>query len=302
MRIPIDYGIHRGETYKTVSRKAWTLAVAVACQARLEEIKAQIDQARKKAKDAPLYHPLKRRPCYGVPRLAADLKIEPTRAWWYVQTYGKETEVCHAVKKFLEWKGLNYKVLDCFKDWTKEHEERSCLDPAFTISDDNEEETGKRLIEELGDINYHTEAGQLQELLEKEEFSINDLSASTQKEILDRHRYWNVDDDNFWAECLEDDFKEKLEALGFTDPKLHWDVSFCQGSGASFESGIDLAIYIRRNIKPLIQAKTDIFTLRRMLKVIEGKSYDEAEDWEVESAAITQRDSRYFHHNTWILI
>lgn len=51
--------------------------------------------------------------------------------------------------------------------------------------------------------------------------------------VLDKHRLINVDYD-WWHECVLDEWKDKLESLGFTDPEIEWSGFWGQGDGASF--------------------------------------------------------------------
>lgn len=61
----------------------------------------------------------------------------------------------------------------------------------------------------------------------------NELNKEQKKTVLDNYRYINVED--FSLVIDEASYKKPIEDAGFNDPKLHWDLSCCQGSGASFD-------------------------------------------------------------------
>ena len=42
-------------------------------------------------------------------------------------------------------------------------------------------------------------------------------------------------EDNFWSEPIEEDFQNIIKYFGFSEVETCWDVSYSQGSGASFE-------------------------------------------------------------------
>jgi hypothetical protein len=51
--------------------------------------------------------------------------------------------------------------------------------------------------------------------------------------LLDKHRDWYIEFD-FWYEGIIEQWKEKLEELGFRDVDIAWSGFWCQGDGASF--------------------------------------------------------------------
>ena len=59
--------------------------------------------------------------------------------------------------------------------------------------------------------------------------TFDEFSADEQAEIIERHRYINVDDEVA-------DFLATIEKAGFKNPKIYYDLSCCQGSGACFDS------------------------------------------------------------------
>jgi len=140
----------------------------------------------------------------------------------------------------------------------------------------------------------------------KTEFKVNELSEDAKQEVLDRHRYRDVEDFEWW-DCTYTDFEEDAKAKGFeigtrtvktTKDKTYQELEiyfsgFCsQGDGASFAGTVDLDKYIRAHLEDLIKAGIDIFTLRKILNNEPSTS-----DWEAETPIITQ-GGRYCHENT----
>lgn len=64
------------------------------------------------------------------------------------------------------------------------------------------------------------------------------LPYSDQQAILDKHRYNEVED-NDWGECEEDDFREDMKEFGIRVDKVYYDISYCQGAGAMFEGKVN---------------------------------------------------------------
>lgn len=144
----------------------------------------------------------------------------------------------------------------------------------------------------------------------KTAYTFDELPNDVQLSVLDKYRGWNIDDQNFWAESIERDFIEKLSNQGFTvekkkwhsdakeeKPCIYWDVSCCQGSGASFEAEVDLEKYIKANLQDLIKARYNIFTLREIINNDPSIS-----DWEVEPVHIEQGSNHYVHEMTMRII
>jgi hypothetical protein len=138
----------------------------------------------------------------------------------------------------------------------------------------------------------------------KTEFTINELPENIQKKVLDRYRDWNVED-TIWAEDTTELFKEDLKPLGFNvgtrknskEPTIYWSGFCSQGDGASFEAGVDLEIYIKSHIEPLIREGIDIFTLRKILKHDPSADSPDGYDWELENSHIKQ-EGHYCHEMT----
>ena len=77
-------------------------------------------------------------------------------------------------------------------------------------------------------------------------FQFNELSEEAQEKAIEDFRNDRVQYDNdFVFEFTLDDWKEKLEKLGFTDPKIYFSGFWSQGDGACFESDCDLVEIIK---------------------------------------------------------
>ena len=62
---------------------------------------------------------------------------------------------------------------------------------------------------------------------------IDELDEATRKRILDKHRDF-LTQDNDWATWVEDDWKDKLEKFGFERVEIRYSLGYSQGDGASF--------------------------------------------------------------------
>lgn len=60
------------------------------------------------------------------------------------------------------------------------------------------------------------------------------LTKEQQEEILDKHRYIEVEYHDWW-EYLEEDFKREMEEIGVRVDKIYFNLSYCQGDYATFE-------------------------------------------------------------------
>ena len=65
--------------------------------------------------------------------------------------------------------------------------------------------------------------------------TFDEFSADEQAEIIERHRYINVDD-GFSLTDWNDSYYLSIENAGFKNPKIYYDLSCSQGSGACFDS------------------------------------------------------------------
>jgi hypothetical protein len=140
----------------------------------------------------------------------------------------------------------------------------------------------------------------------KTEFKVNELPEDAKQEVLDRHRYRDVEDFEWWDDAYAN-FEEDAKAKGFEigtrtvrttkdktyqKPEIYFSGFCSQGDGASFAGTVDLDKYIRAHLEDLIKAKIDVFTLRKILNNDASVS-----DWEAETPIITQ-GGHYCHENT----
>jgi hypothetical protein len=65
---------------------------------------------------------------------------------------------------------------------------------------------------------------------------VDELPEKLKKSILDKHRNILVDGDDQWALGAQNEWQEKLEALGFERVEIRYSLGYCQGDGASFTS------------------------------------------------------------------
>ena len=65
---------------------------------------------------------------------------------------------------------------------------------------------------------------------------VDELPEKMKKGILDKHRNILVDDDDQWGLAVQDEWQEKLEAMGFERVEIRYSLGYSQGDGASFTS------------------------------------------------------------------
>ena len=80
--------------------------------------------------------------------------------------------------------------------------------------------------------------------IERTVFTFEELSDKAKEKALDECRDWEVQDP-YWYESTYDDWKEKLEAQGVSDPKISFSGFYTQGSGASFTGSVNLADWMK---------------------------------------------------------
>ncbi len=75
--------------------------------------------------------------------------------------------------------------------------------------------------------------------------TFDEFSTDEQAEIIERHRYINVDD-GFSLVDWDDSYALSIEEKGFKNPQIYYDLSCCQGSGACFDSAdLDFNILLK---------------------------------------------------------
>jgi hypothetical protein len=60
----------------------------------------------------------------------------------------------------------------------------------------------------------------------------------TKDELIDKHRYWNVEHIDWW-DCTYDDFKEQMTAIGIRVDRMYFSGFSSQGDGACFEGRVE---------------------------------------------------------------
>lgn len=65
-------------------------------------------------------------------------------------------------------------------------------------------------------------------------YTFNELSKDTQKKVLEKHRHFNVDF-NDWYDFVYEDWKEKLAEAGFEEVEIFFSGFWSQGDGACFD-------------------------------------------------------------------
>jgi len=114
-------------------------------------------------------------------------------------------------------------------------------------------------------------------------YQFDELPAAGKAKAIENHRYINVDYGG-WADCTLDEWKEKLTAFGYVNPKIQYSGFSSQGDGASFTCKvIDLPV--------LIKAQKDSREFAAVLRRLKsGKLEIEAE--------IMRTSNRYCHKYT----
>jgi len=69
-------------------------------------------------------------------------------------------------------------------------------------------------------------------------YKFNELSEKVQEKVL--QNLWDINAYDDWYEFTVEDYKEKLEAIGFEDPKIYFSGFCSQGDGACFDAYINL--------------------------------------------------------------
>lgn len=64
--------------------------------------------------------------------------------------------------------------------------------------------------------------------------TFDEFSAKEQAEIIERHRYINIED-GFSLADYDESYALTIKDIGFKNPEIHYDLSGCQGSGACFD-------------------------------------------------------------------
>jgi len=74
-------------------------------------------------------------------------------------------------------------------------------------------------------------------------YSLHELPTEARQRVLDRYRYMNVDD-QWWYQLTVENWKAKLESMGYEDPRILFSGFYSQGDGACFEARINLEVWL----------------------------------------------------------
>ena len=76
-------------------------------------------------------------------------------------------------------------------------------------------------------------------------YKFNELGKEAKEKVLEKHREWNVEFDE-WYDCLFENWKEKLDKVGFEDAKIEFSGFWSQGDGACFTAHCNMANLLSR--------------------------------------------------------
>lgn len=95
-------------------------------------------------------------------------------------------------------------------------------------------------------------------------YKFDKLPKTIKEKVIEKNRYINVDLDN-WSELHIEDFKKRLEKMGYENINIFYNGFYSQGDGACFIANINILKYIKGNLKNLIKCGMNIFTIREVL-------------------------------------
>lgn len=108
-----------------------------------------------------------------------------------------------------------------------------------------------------------------------------ELNDKQKEKAIEINRNINVDD-NYWHECIKEEYHEKLKAVGFSDVDSAYSGFWSQGDGASFTAdSVDIEKFLRAT-----KRWTYYRPLHEMIRI--------NEIW----AKVIRTDHRYCHENT----
>ena len=126
-------------------------------------------------------------------------------------------------------------------------------------------------------------------IIKTEVYKFEELSDEVQEEVLDKHRMYNVEYDEWWDSVIEY-WKEMLDVIGFEDAEIFFSGFWSQGDGAVFEAEIDLD----KVCSHLMYCDATTYSEARDLRA--AALADQA--GLIEEVFIHRRDTRYSHENT----
>ena len=94
-------------------------------------------------------------------------------------------------------------------------------------------------------------------------FKFNELAIDVQDKVIEKHRQFKSEYDDTFYEYVEEEWKEKLEKIGFYLPKIYFSGFWSQGDGACFEAS-------ECDLQALIKHIDSDNEFRHLSKFIEG--------------------------------
>ena len=111
-----DYGGYINGKRVKMTRKLWLQTMYILFGISPDKLIAEINRCRKELRKVGYYYPGKYNSWY-VPYLYAYFRIEKDWKSYYISPYSNTTSVLHAVKKFLEYRGININRIEVFQNW-----------------------------------------------------------------------------------------------------------------------------------------------------------------------------------------
>lgn len=114
-------------------------------------------------------------------------------------------------------------------------------------------------------------------------FEFDELPEKIKAKVLEKNRYINTEGEE-WCQFELEDWKTKLESMGFENPEISYSGFYCQGDGASFVcKSVDAEKFLRSQKK--------LGEFKALLNAVKNGKAD-------FSAEIFRIDHHYSHYNT----
>lgn len=85
-----------------------------------------------------------------------------------------------------------------------------------------------------------------------EVFSFDELTEEVKEKVIEKFRDINVD--YYWSSDIEENTAERLEELGYSEPKLFWSGFWSQGDGASFSASGNIEKLVPKKYQKFIES------------------------------------------------
>ena len=125
-------------------------------------------------------------------------------------------------------------------------------------------------------------------------YIFDNIKELLEKVDIDKYRTYYIDEYLYpdWYEYIEEDFERLLEYFGFEDIECNWDVSYSQGSGASFTGLLFRNKFNYKEIKEFVSEDKELLNISKTLKdLIESEK-------DLFYAKIKRINNYYYHQNT----